>query len=227
MRRAILMDTQEGVVVAFQLKIWIKKVTIKFSSVISQKKVSRQKNGNSDFNGYRGGCQIFIPSAIRRKILPTSYELCFGVKKWSAISRSCLVGRLNDFGQVCRLWANMKHKKIITTYANLLSHRKMQTANLRSCLGVPLINVGHFEWWQTTLPRMNCEINFSYMNYVEWPLDSMYTLALWLLRVSLGIEMISENFWHHVFKLSSYPRCFMKLVLRDATATSEESYGKS
>ena len=103
MRRAILMDTEEGLEVAFQLKILIKKATIKFSSIISQKILSRQKNGNSDFNGYRGGSQIFIPSAIRRKILPTSYELCFGIKKWSAISRSCLVGRLNDFGQVCRL----------------------------------------------------------------------------------------------------------------------------
>ena len=59
------MDTEEGVEVAFQLKILIKKVTIKLSSTISQKILSRQTKAKSNFNGYRGGCQMFVPSAIR------------------------------------------------------------------------------------------------------------------------------------------------------------------
>ena len=37
------MDTEEGVEVAFQLKILIKKATIKFSSIISQKKTIAAK----------------------------------------------------------------------------------------------------------------------------------------------------------------------------------------
>ena len=71
------MDTGEGIEVVFQLKKIKKSNHQVFFHYITKNTLAEKITGNSVFNGYGPGYQIFVLSAIRRKILPTSYEFCF------------------------------------------------------------------------------------------------------------------------------------------------------